>query len=123
VTVIRAALIILVAFSVALVPIAGAKAHALLPEKSAVTVHSDCCPQGQHCDKQEKGDCAKLADCALKCSSLSAATVEAQTIALSRKSIGAGLFHFLLCPDPFCIASKPAAAFWTSGGKSDISCT
>jgi hypothetical protein len=81
VTVIRAALIVLIAFSVALVPIAGAKAHAVLPGSSAVAAHSDCCPQGKDCDKQEKGDCAKLAACTLKCSSLSAATVEAQTAA------------------------------------------
>ena len=80
-TVIRAALIVLIAFSVALVPIAGAKAHGLLPGSSVTAAHSDCCPQGKDCDKQEKGDCAKLAACALKCSSLTAATLEGQTAA------------------------------------------
>jgi hypothetical protein len=97
VTVIRAALIVLIAFSVALVPVAGAKANGLLPGNSAVTAtHSDCCPQGKDCDKQEKGDCAKLAACALKCSSLTAATLEAKAAALvvlraARPMLAAGL--------------------------------
>jgi hypothetical protein len=29
--------------------------------------------------------------------------------------------YFLLRPDFVCISENPAAAFWTSGGKSDIS--
>jgi hypothetical protein len=63
---------------------------------TAVAAHSDCCPQAKDCDKQEKGDCAKLADCALKCFSLSAATVEAQIVAFTavpseRPMLAAGL--------------------------------
>jgi hypothetical protein len=37
--------------------------------------------------------------------------------------IGLGPRHRRPCPDLCCIASKPSAAFCTSGGKSDISCT
>jgi hypothetical protein len=105
VTVIRAALIVLIAFSVALVPVAGPKAHAFLLGGSAIAAHSDCCPQGKDCDKQEKGDCAKLAACALKCSSLTAATLEAQTAASSalpsqRPMLAAGLMASLRSNPP-----------------------
>jgi hypothetical protein len=69
----RAILVAFIALSVALLPVAGAKALNLSSETSLVSVQSDCCAQGEHCDKQQKGDCTKLAGCGLKCSGFSAA--------------------------------------------------
>jgi hypothetical protein len=67
----RAILVILTAFSVAMLPIAGASARAGTP--STFSAHEECCPPGQHCDEHAKKDCAEEAACALKCASLSAA--------------------------------------------------
>jgi hypothetical protein len=67
----RAIVVAFTALSVAMLPIAAANAHMLPTGTSIVSVHSDCCPQEQHCDKQEKGGCAKFADCELKCASFS----------------------------------------------------
>jgi hypothetical protein len=64
-------MVALTAFSVAFLPLAGIGAQAHSPGTS-IAMPSDCCPQGQHCDKQAKGDCAKFAECLLKCSGLSA---------------------------------------------------
>jgi hypothetical protein len=64
-------MVALTAFSVAFLPLAGIGAQAHSPETS-IAMPSDCCPQGQHCDKQAKGDCAKFGECVLKCSGVSA---------------------------------------------------
>jgi len=78
----RAILVILTAFSVALLPVAGAVARMDSPQSvSAHTAdtpgvpeaHEACCQSGQHCEKHGKGDCAKEAACSFKCSSVSAA--------------------------------------------------
>jgi putative hemolysin len=69
---VRAILIALMAFSVAMPPMAMAKAHVPSSDGVLAAAQSDCCPQGQHCDKQAKDDCAKFAECMLKCSGLSA---------------------------------------------------
>jgi hypothetical protein len=68
--IVRAIVVALTAFSVAFLPLAGIGAQAHSPGTS-IGMPSDCCPQGQHCDKQAKGDCAKFAECLLKCSSVS----------------------------------------------------
>jgi hypothetical protein len=73
--IVRAVIIALVAISIAGLPVAGAKARIFLPGTSDLAAPSECCPQGQDCDKQAKGDCAKLAACALKCSSFSVSAV------------------------------------------------
>jgi hypothetical protein len=68
--IVRAILVALTAFSVAFLPSAGIGAQAHSPGTSIV-MPSDCCPQGQHCDEQAKGDCAKFGECMLKCSGVS----------------------------------------------------
>ena len=73
-SIIRAILIAFIALSVAMPPLAGAKAYVHSPQGLSAAAQSDCCPDMDHCDKQTKGDCADLAGCALKCSSLSAVT-------------------------------------------------
>ena len=74
----RAILIALTAFSVAMLPVAGAGARISSP--SSVSAEMDC-PHGQHCDKHAKGDCAKDAACVLKCASVSTALLTAFEIA------------------------------------------
>jgi hypothetical protein len=69
--IVRAIMVALTALSVAFLPLAGIGALAHSPE-SSIVMPSDCCPQEQHCDKHAKGDCAKFAECMLKCSGLSA---------------------------------------------------
>jgi hypothetical protein len=72
--IVRAALVAFIALSVAALPVAGAEMRVFSPDMSFNAAQPECCPQGQHCEKQAKGDCRKSAACALKCSSFSAAT-------------------------------------------------
>ena len=74
-SIVRAVLVAFIAVSVAMLPVAGVMARASLPDMSFNAAQSECCPQGQHCEKQAKGDCGKSAACALKCSGFSASTV------------------------------------------------
>jgi hypothetical protein len=82
----RAILVILTAFSVAAVPVAGAVARAGSPMTSAAH-HEECCPPGEHCDDHAKKDCAKDAACALKCASFSAAPVTSPEIGFTPYSL------------------------------------
>ena len=70
----RAIVVTLTALSAALLPVAGAHSFAFVPQTFHLAVTSDCCPQGQHCDHQTKGDCGE-AGCAFNCSSVSAAAL------------------------------------------------
>jgi len=79
---VRAILIALMALSVAMPPMAMAKAHVPSPDGVLAATQSDCCPKMNHCDKQVQGDCAKLAGCALKCASPSALNLTPSGIAL-----------------------------------------
>src|SRR5690349_21022936 len=72
---VRAILIAVIAVSVAILPVAGAKFGALLPGTSSLIAQSDCCPQGKDCDPKDNGVCGKSAACAAKCSSLSASVL------------------------------------------------
>lgn len=67
----RAILVILTAFSLAVLPVAGAAARG--SSDVTVSTHADCCPPGQDCDEHSKRDCTKDASCALKCSSVTVA--------------------------------------------------
>ena len=67
----RAILVILTAFSLAVLPVAGAGARG--SSAPSMSVHADCCPPGQNCDEHSKRDCTKDASCALKCASVTAA--------------------------------------------------
>jgi hypothetical protein len=62
----RAIVVTLTALSAALLPVAGAHSFAFVPQTFHLAVTSDCCPQGQHCDHQTKGDCGE-AGCAFNC--------------------------------------------------------
>lgn len=64
---VRPILVILTALSVALLPVTGAAARGF--SAPSMSVHADCCPPGQDCDKDSKGDCTQDAACALKCAS------------------------------------------------------
>jgi hypothetical protein len=70
-SIVRAILIALIAMSLAMPPLAGANAYGHSPDGVSAAAQSGCCENMDHCDKQTK-DCADLAGCALKCSSLSA---------------------------------------------------
>ena len=57
-SIVRAILIAFIALSVAMPPLAGAKAYAHSPPGLSAAAQSDCCPDMDHCDKQAKGHCA-----------------------------------------------------------------
>jgi hypothetical protein len=84
-SILRTIIVALTALSVAMLPIAAASAGVSSP-KVSVVAPSDCCPPGQHCDKQTKGDCGKSAECTLKCSGVSALHVVPTRVALSPAS-------------------------------------
>src|SRR3990172_8169311 len=71
-SIVRAIFAAFIALSLALPPVAVAKAHVPSPDGLSVAAQSDCCAKMDHCDKQAKGDCADFAGCTLKCSSFSA---------------------------------------------------
>ena len=62
----RAILVALIAFSVAMLPVAGVMASTKMPGMSA-SATPDCCPHGEPCDKKVSDNCATAAGCALKC--------------------------------------------------------
>lgn len=76
----RAILVILTAFSVAVLPVAGAAARVSAP--LSVAAQAECCPPGEHCDEHQ-GDCTKDAACALECSSVSAVALTSPETAYS----------------------------------------
>ena len=71
----RAIVVALTALSIALLPVAGAHALVLVPQTSHLAVTAECCPEGQHCEHQRKGDCGQT-ECLSKCSNLSANQLE-----------------------------------------------
>ena len=81
-SIVRTIIVALTAFSVAMLPVAGASAGISSP-KFSIAAPSDCCPPGQHCDKRTKGDCEKFADCMLKCSGVSALPLMPSGVAFS----------------------------------------
>ena len=70
----RALLVGLVAFSVAVLPLAGGMAFAMLHDDSLGAQQTDCCPHGKPCEKKTDG-CGSMAGCALKCFNFSGAMV------------------------------------------------
>ena len=71
--VLKAFFLALVVASLALPPVAAAKMHGQSSHEQSAAAHSECCPPGQGCDKQDEGDCGHDAACALKCASVSSA--------------------------------------------------
>jgi hypothetical protein len=63
----RGFLVFTVAISVAMLPLAGGMARAQAIGSFMSGMHSDCCPHGKACEKNEMDDCASMAGCALKC--------------------------------------------------------
>jgi hypothetical protein len=99
---VRAIFVVLAALSVALLPVAGTAAH--LSPTASVSAHADCCPPGQDCDEQSKGDCTKDAFCAFACASVSAvplASYEMASIAISSAELTPVLrLNLSLAPNP-----------------------
>jgi hypothetical protein len=62
---VRAILVVCVALSVAMLPMAGGMAFAMQHDAS-LSNHGDCCPHGKPCEKKTDG-CASVAGCLLKC--------------------------------------------------------
>ena len=63
----RTIVVVLVALSVALLPVAGGSVLALSLEKSLQTNMLDCCPHGKPCEKKPGNGCGSMAGCALTC--------------------------------------------------------
>jgi hypothetical protein len=75
-SVFRALVIAILAAALAMPPLAAAEAHASAARQhSEHSISLDCCPQGQHCDKSNKGDCGQDAQCAQKCADLATAVL------------------------------------------------
>jgi hypothetical protein len=71
----RAIIVVLVAMSVAMLPVAGDMVVAKSPDVALTAPQSDCCAQGQPCQQKGTKDCGSSAGCALQCFSLSVAAV------------------------------------------------
>ena len=71
----RAIVVILIAVSVAMLPISTGMAIAGTAVVSAVATQPGCCDHGQPCKGKNAGGCVSPAGCALKCGSVSAAIV------------------------------------------------
>ena len=74
-SIVRAIVVALTALSLTILPVAGAETRGFSADTSVSAAQSECCPQGQHCEKRAKGECGKFAGCAFKCSGFSAAAV------------------------------------------------
>ena len=82
----RTILVNSVAFSVAMLPIAGGMARAISHETSLTAPQVDCCPHGKPCEKKTNG-CGSMAGCALKCSSFSSAVPAPLAVALTASGL------------------------------------
>lgn len=71
---IRVILVVLIAFSVASVPLAGGMAFSMTHGVAFAAQQADCCPNGKPCEKKTDG-CGSMASCALKCFNFSGAMV------------------------------------------------
>jgi len=71
----RTLIVVLIAMSVAMLPIAGGMVVAKSPGVVLTAMQSDCCAQGQPCQQKGSKDCGSLAGCALKCFNFAAAMV------------------------------------------------
>jgi hypothetical protein len=69
----RTIIVVLVAMSVAMLPVAGGMVVAESPGVALTAAQSDCCEPGQPCQQKGTKDCGSLASCALKCFSFSVA--------------------------------------------------
>jgi hypothetical protein len=79
---VRVILVAWVAFSVAVVPLAGRMAFSMPHGMSFAAQQADCCPHGKPCEKKT-GDCGSLAGCALKCFNFSGSVPAPLTVALA----------------------------------------
>ena len=71
----RAILITLVAVSIAMLPVAGSVAQASAHGTPHIASQSDCCTDGEPCEKQMPNKCGQTAECMLKCFNFSGALV------------------------------------------------
>jgi hypothetical protein len=75
----RVILVALVAFSVAVLPLAGGMAFAMPHHAALAAQQADCCPHGKPCEKKTN-DCGSMAGCALKCFNFSGAMVSGAVV-------------------------------------------
>jgi hypothetical protein len=69
----RTIIVVFVAMSVAMLPVAGGMVIVKSPDVVLTAAQSDCCAPGKPCEQKGTKDCGSLAACALKCFSFSLA--------------------------------------------------
>jgi len=69
----RTIIVVLVAMSLAMLPVAGGMVVAESPGVAWTALQPDCCTHGKPCEQKGTKDCGSLAGCALKCFSFSVA--------------------------------------------------
>jgi hypothetical protein len=87
----RPILIALIALAVALLPMAGGMALAMPHDAFLTASQTDCCPNGQPCEKKTDG-CGSVAGCVLKCFSLTGAITAPVAISLMASALDGPAF-------------------------------
>ncbi|MEZ5829283.1 MAG: hypothetical protein R3D01_13290 [Hyphomicrobiales bacterium] len=77
----RAIVVAVLAFSLAVLPVSAAEMRSSMAAGMSGTAdQAECCPQAGHCEKQTNKDCGHSTSCALKCSVLPATQVAAKDL-------------------------------------------
>ena len=84
---VRAIFVAILAFSVAMLPVAGAMARVNSHDLVVTASQADCCAKSMPCEKNTDG-CGSAADCALKCLNFSAVASAPIDIALAASPLG-----------------------------------
>lgn len=89
--IVKVILVTLVAASVGLLPVAESMAYASASGSPVLAVHSDCCPEGEPCEKEMPRECGGSAGCLLKCFNFSAAVTALMTVKIMSSASGKSL--------------------------------
>jgi hypothetical protein len=89
--IVKAILVTLVAASVGMLPVAGSMAYATVSGSSVLAMHSDCCPEGEPCEKEMPRECGGSAGCLLKCFNFSTAVTALMTVMMMGGASGKSL--------------------------------
>ena len=99
---VRTIFVVVVALSVAALPVAGGMARAAMSHGMTLAAgagDSDCCHEGQPC-KKKTDDCGSMAGCALKCFNYSAALTAPHAVQLIFSSLEKSAFIVPGVPSP-----------------------